>query len=141
MFDFSKVCRTYEAMNADELKSMLQHEAATVLEALAELGRDGVNEFILFVMTACGADGKLDPKEYALFCDVTGISYEYDTVCELVCVAAAKDSRHVVDIIADAFGQLSDEIKASIVSFCLCFCAANGKISGREKRFIKKLLK
>jgi hypothetical protein len=27
------------------------------------------------------------------------------------------------------------------VSFCLCFCAANGKITREEKRFIKQLIK
>lgn len=142
MFDFSKICKTYEAMTPDELRQTLKKESEIVLPALAALnGSDGVSEFIVFAMTACAVDGRLDPEEYTLFSAVTGISLDYAAACELVTATANKESRHIVDIVADTFGLLSDDIKASMVSFCLCFCAANGKIGGKEKRFLKRLIK
>ena len=116
-------------------------DSSVILPALTAIAGDGVTEFILFVMTACAADGKLDPEEYALFTDVTGITVEYSAACAMISAAATKESRNIVDIIVDAFGQLDDELKASMISFCLCFCAANGKIDGKEKRFIKNLIK
>lgn len=141
MFDFGKICREYENMTDGERRATLVRDSAVILPALNAINGDGVSEFVLFIMTACAASGNLEPEEYALFTDVTGISLDYGAACALVSAAATKESRNIVDVIVDTFGLLSDDIKTCMVSFCLCFCAANGKIDGKEKRFIKKLIK
>lgn len=141
MFDFSKICKSYAKMTDEERRQVLLTNSAEILSALDDTQGDKETVFILFVMTACGASGKLEFEEYKLFRDVTGIELDYDTACALVDSAATRESRNVVDIIVDIFGLFSEELKASMVSFCLCFCAANGKIDSREKKFIKRLLK
>lgn len=141
MFDFSKICKEFENMSDSDRKATLARDSAVILPALSSLNGDGTLEFLLFVMTSCAADGRLDREEYKLFCDVTGIALDYNTACEMVSAATQKESRNAVDMIVDIFGLLNDDIKASMISFCLCFCAANGKIDGKEKRFIKKLIK
>ena len=139
---FGKICREYQKLTREELRTMLRQESLIVLPALCAVGGgDGINEFIMFVFTACAADGKLDAEEYSLFCEVTGIELAYDDACRLIDVAKTKVAQNAIDNVIDSFGLLSEEVKASMISFCLCFCAANGKITRREKKFLKRLVK
>ncbi len=138
---FGKICREYKNMTDEERRAMLREDSAMILPALASFGGDGISEFIFFVFTACAADGKLDDKEYELFVDVTGIELGYAEACSLIDVAKSRVAQNAVDRAVDIFGLLSDELKASLVSFCLCFCSANGRITRREKKFLKSLIK
>ena len=138
---FGRICREYEKMTREELCAMLRQESLLVLPALASFGGNGVDKFIMFVFTACAADGKLDPEEYDLFCEVTGIELEYSAACAMIEMAKTRVAQNAIDNVIDSFGLLSDELKASMISFCLCFCAANGKICRREKKFLKRLIK
>ena len=140
MFDFAKICKIYEQMSDAERRETLVRDSAVILPALRLLNGDGVTEFVVFAMTACSADGKLDPEEYRLFTDVTGISLDYADACELVKLTSTRANRNVVDIVVDTFGMLDEGLKANMISFCLCFCAANGKVDGKERRFIKRLI-
>ena len=141
MFDFDKMCRKYEALSFEELKEIAANEVQIFLPALDALEGDGTDTFFLFVATACGADGKLDLAEYELFEELTGISMAYEDAVEIVEEAKSEDSQEVIDYIVDLLGVLDEDIKYSMVIFCLAFCAANGKIDWKEKRFIRKLLK
>lgn len=138
---FGKICREYKNMTPEARTAMLKEDSLLILPALTALGGDGISDFIFFVFTACGADGKLDMKEYELFCDVTGIEIAYSDACALIDTAKTRVAQNAVDRAVDAFGLMSDEVKAAMVSFCLCFCAANGKIERREKKFLKSLIK
>lgn len=140
MSDFAKICKIYEQMSDDERHETLVRDSEAILPALRALNGDGVTEFVIFAMTACSADGRLDPEEYRLFTDVTGIRLDYADACELVKLASTRTNRNIVDIVVDTFGMLDEELKANMISFCLCFCAANGKVDGKEKRFIKRLI-
>ena len=138
---FGKICREYRKITDEERLAILREESAIVLPALSAFSEDAASDFIFFVFTACAADGKLDEKEYKLFLDVTGIELGYAEACSLIDVAKSRVAQNAVDRAVDTFGLLSDEIKASMVSFCLCFCSANGKIKRREKKFLKSLIK
>ncbi len=141
MFDFEKMCRKYEVLSFEELRDIAANESKIFLPALDALEGDGLDTFFLFVATACGADGKLDPEEYRLFTELTGIDLTYEDAEDMVEEARGEDSQNVMDYIVDLFGVLDEDIKYSMVIFCLAFCAANGKIDWQERRFIRKLLK
>ncbi len=138
---FGKICREYKKMTDEERRAMLREDSAVILPAFCALGENGVADFVFFIFTACGADGKLDDREYALLREVTGIELEYSDACALLDAAKTRVAQNAVDAAVDAFGLLSDELKAAMVSFCLCFCSANGKITHKEKKFLKKLIK
>lgn len=141
MFEFDKLCEQYESMSFDELKAVVMQESAVFMPALLALGDDGMEAFILFVSAACGASGELELAEYKLFEEATGVSVPYETACALVEGAKGRDAQTLVDELVDTLGELDEELKASMVSFTLAFCAANGYIGFSERRFIKKLLK
>ena len=141
MFNFGRICRAYKRMTPEDRRATLVEDAEVILPALASVGGDGITEFIFLVSTACAVDGKLNFDEYKLFCDVTGITVNYDAACAMIDAANTRVAQNLIDRVVDDFGEMDIHIKERMVSFCLCFCAANGKITGDEKRFIKKLIK
>lgn len=141
MFEFDKMCKKYEALSFEELKQIVMNESRIIMPALEALDGDGIGAFILFIATACAASGQLELAEYKLFEEVSGISVPYEDACEIVESAKGKDAQEVVDSIVDLFGVLDEDIKYSMTIFCLAFCAANGSINLKERKFIRKLLK
>ena len=141
MFEFDKLCEQYELMSFEELKAVVADESTVFMPALLALGEGGVDAFVLFVAAACGASGELELAEYKLFEESTGISLSYEEASALVDSAKGKDSQKLIDELVDTLGELDSEIKASMVSFTLAYCAANGYIDFSERRFIRKLLK
>lgn len=141
MFEFDRLCKEYEALPFEALKEIVARESLTILPALDALEGDGLDMFILFVATACASSGKLELGEYKLFEETTGIGVGYETVTAFVDTASGKDAQETVNAVVDFFGVLDEEIKAAMIRFCLAFCAANGSISVKEKKFIRKLLR
>ena len=141
MFSFRKICRTFENMTDDERRASLAESANVVLPELAKIYGNGINEFILFIFAACGSDGVLDADEYNLFSEVTGIDITYSDAYDLFRSSDMRHAQEAADDIVDMFGLMSNEVKASMITFCLLICSANGKISRGERKFIKKLIK
>lgn len=52
-----------------------------------------------------------------------------------------REMKKVVDEMVDVLGILSDDLKNDIVLVCMLICAVDGKISLKEKSWIKQLLK
>ena len=46
----------------------------------------------------------------------------------------------LADKIVDDYGKLSDELKVDLVIVCLLMCAVDGKVSQKEKNWLKKLI-
>lgn len=141
MFEFETLCREYEALSFTELKQIVSREGEAILPALEALDGDGLDTFLLFIATACAASGKLELAEYKLFEETTGVSVGYEEVLAIVDGVKGRDAQEVVDYVVDLFGVLDESVKTSMISFCLAFCAANGKIDAREKRFIRMLMR
>ena len=141
MFSFRKICRTFENMTDDDRRVALAESARAVLPELEKTYGNGIREFILFIFAACGADGVLDASEYKLFAEVTGIEITYIEAYEIVRSADASLAQDATDDIIDMFGLMSNEVKASMITFCLLICSANEKISRGERKFLKKLIK
>ncbi|MBO4357705.1 MAG: TerB family tellurite resistance protein, partial [Candidatus Methanomethylophilaceae archaeon] len=52
----------------------------------------------------------------------------------------AKDDRVIIDYMVDILGEVSPELKADIIIITMLVCAVDGKISYKEKKWIKQLL-
>ena len=52
-----------------------------------------------------------------------------------------KELKNMVDDMVDLIGCFSDEMKADIILVAMLICAVDGKISLKEKNWIKKLIK
>lgn len=141
MFEFEKMCKAFEEMSNGERKLYLQEQSVNLVKAFESIGTDGLQMFLYFMAMACGADGKLSVEEYSLLQEVTPIDLKYSEVEDLINRLNTKDSKDRARWISETVGSLSEEYQDVIISFCLCFCSADKKVSLKERTFIKSLVK
>lgn len=141
MFEFEKMCKAFEEMSNGERKLYLQEQSVNLVKAFESIGTDGLQMFLYFMAMACGADGKLSVEEYSLLQEVTPINLKYSEVEDLINRLNTKDSKDRARWISETVGSLSEEYQDVIISFCLCFCSADKKVSLKERTFIKSLVK
>ena len=150
MNDFNKICKVVENLNAVEYAAIITAKTAKIMPALNELTQDTADSLELlatFMIASVYADGKLDESEYLLLMPALklffGDDFDYDSAKALVKAfkPEGRELKNVVDAIVDLLGELSDELKEDIITVCLLICARDGKISLKEKRYIKQLIR
>ncbi len=150
MFEFEKLCKEVEKIPAADYAAILSEKTATVLPVLAAVSMDelsGIEIFGSFILASIVADGKLSEEEYLLlypsmqlfFQD--NISYEECKKAVRKAAPEAREIKKIVNEMVDVLGQLSEELKIDIITISLLICAVDGKISLREKMYIKQLIK
>ncbi|SCW39380.1 hypothetical protein SAMN02910456_00870 [Ruminococcaceae bacterium YRB3002] len=140
MFEFEKLCHTYENMTYEQRRDELSELSKNIIPALMLLP-NGLEAFKILVRAACAADGELQASEYTLVAAATGLDIGYENAENIVKNTDPKALKELADIIVDVFGSLDLNIKADMVSFMLCIVSADNRITLRESMFIQKLLK
>ena len=150
MNTFKQICKAFEEMDVVSYSVVLAEKAKDILPALHAITGDavsGVGAFATFIMGAIAADGRLAEEEYAI-CEPAlklffGDEVDYETCRKTVLQlsAATRELKKCVDDMVDILGELSDELKSDIILVCLMFCAVDGKVSAKEKRWIKQLIR
>ena len=126
MKEFDQLCKEFEQLDALTYTALLAEKAKKILPALSLVTGDDVSAvslFSTFLLGAIAADGRVSEEEYALCYPLLyaffGEEVNYDD-----CKAAAK-----------AFKAEGREL------VCLMICAVDGKVSMKEKSWIKKLVR
>ena len=140
MFEFDKLCREYENLTYEERLDILTDMAGVIVPAIEEL-KGKRKDFFMLVSAACAADGKLDPEEYSLFNESTGLDLDFDEAAETIRQIRGKDLAEQANELVDRFGELDEDVKAAMVSYCLCICSADKRIGLQERSFIRRLIR
>ena len=150
MKSFDELCNVFEEMDALSYTVLLTEKSATVLPALALVTGSieaGASALATFALGAVAADGRLSEEEFALcrplFAAFFGENVDFNT-CKKAAALLKPESRELkkcVNDLVDMLGQLSDDLKDDVVLICMMLCAIDGKISLKEKRWIKQLIK
>ncbi len=130
--------------------ALLGIKSKRILPALIDITQDGetgVEIFASFIIGAIAADGRLSETEYELLSPLLhaffGEELDYET-CKKAFRKMAPEQRELkksVDEMVDVLGLLSDDLKDDIITVCLLICAVDGKVSLRERNWIKQLIK
>ena len=87
MFEFNKVMKDYEKLNAIERGLMLTEKSVSILAKLSALDIDGIDPvetLASFIIGSVVADGKLHEKEYLLIypalVKVFGADFDYESI-------------------------------------------------------------
>ncbi len=150
MNEFDRLCKEFETIDFTGYASYLAEKAAKILPALNAVTPDhcsGGTVLALFILGAVVADGKLSEEEYALlypelkkfFGD--NIDYEYCRKMFGRYKTEAKQLQETVKQMIEFMGHLSQELKDDIIIVCLMICAIDGKVSAKEKAWIRQLAK
>ena len=103
--------------------------------------------FAAFIIASVYADGTLDAAEYMLLLphlrDAFGEGFGFEEV-KAVIETSKKEGKAVLDFadaLCDWFGVLSEELKDELVLLSLLLCAVDGKVSKKERKYIKRLIR
>lgn len=149
MKDFDKLCKDFESIDIDTYAAVLTEKAMKLIPALSAFSEDGLSGieiFASFIYGAIAADGKLSEDEYALVYPLLhaffGDSIDYNDAKRAFSSLSKehKELKTIVDEMVDLIGFFSDEMKADIIIVVMLICAVDGKISLKEKNWIKKLI-
>lgn len=150
MTEFNKLCKKVEQLDVLSYGAILADKSAKIIPALSaitENGLSGTATFANFILGAVVADGKLAEEEYVLIYPLFrlffGENVNYDD-CKALVRALRPESRELkryLDDMVDLLGLVSDELKDDIIIVCMLICSIDGKISLKEKAWIKQLIK
>lgn len=150
MFEFKKLCDAYEELSTVEKGLLLAEKSVKVMATLHELsipGIDPITALAGFIVGSVAADGKVNEREYLLIypslVKAFGDDFDFQSVKE----SFRKDSegrKMLIEYNSEMLSlldMLDDEIKEDVVTLCLCVTAIDGKVSPKEKKYIKRLCK
>ena len=150
MREFDKICKGIDNLSVAEYTTILAAKSMKLLAELKLLTADGIEgdmAFITFIIGSVVADGKLSEEEYLLIYPLLeqyfGDEVNYEDCKKLVrkSLSDNRDIKNIVNAMTDIFGQLSDELKEDAITVCLLICSVDGKISIKEKMWVKQLIK
>lgn len=150
MKEFDNLCKDFESLDDYTYTALLARKSLKIIPALGAIYKDGltgIEIFNTFILGAMVADGRLSEDEYLacypLIKAFFGENVTYDD-CKSVLKRLKKETSELkknVDEMVDVIGLVSEELKDDIVIVCLAICAIDGKVSLKEKNWIKKLIK
>ena len=148
MFEFKKLCDEYEKLSAVEKGLLLTEKSVKIVAKLQYLdipGIDPVSALVGFVVGSAVSDGKINEQEYLLIYPALvrafGDDFDYTTIKESFRRdnAGKKMITEYTEDMICILGYLDDELKDDIIMLCLCIVAIDGKVSARERNYIRKL--
>lgn len=148
MLEFKRVCDAYEKMSAIERGTLLTKKAAVVLarlEALSLPGVDPVSVHAGFIVGSVTADGRINEKEYLLIYPALvkafGDAFDFTTIKNAF--RRNKDGKKLVadytEEMLHILSLMDEELKWNVIMLCLCVASIDGKITLKEKRYIRRL--
>lgn len=151
MKDIDSIFRDVENLSPDQYTHQLDvagNRILPVLQAFSQAGYNGSQIFASLVIGATVADGELDEAEYKVFGNILDEFFgRHLTLAE---------SRRVLDSTRQSSEKLKQSIDSLIDSllqhgyedtwfdmiyFCLLLCAVDGRVSPKEREWIKELIR
>ena len=143
MNKFKDFLKIIEKEDKGEQFQMVHGLSGRILPALAELGggNEAVRLFCTFLFTTMAADGRLAEAEFLtaapLFHAFFGEDFDYDICREYVMDAKNED---VTTAVITLLHRLPAELQGDMILVAFILCAVDGKVSRKEKAYLKKLL-
>lgn len=150
MKDFNELCRSVEELSPLEYAAVLGRTSLKIMPAIRAFSEDGrtcAEVLAAFVIASVYADGKLDESEYLLMAPLLkaffGEDFDFEDAKKLAKEwrKEGKAVKKEVDYLVDFLGTLSEELKGDIIFACLLMCAVDGKVSLKEKSYIRQLMR
>lgn len=150
MFEFKKLCDAYESLSTVEKGLIVTEKSVKILAKLKLLdlpGIDPVSTLAGFMIGSAAADGKINEREYLLMypalINVFGYNFDFHSIKQSFSgrLGAKKLMNEYLERMLKIFAEIDESLKEDIVMLCLCVVAIDGKISLRERRYIRCLCK
>lgn len=148
MFEFKKICNEFENMTIIERGVILTEKSVKILAKLNALKNEKIDPLVAyasFVMGSIMADGKVNEQEYILMypslLKVFGDQFDFESIKKAL--EKDCDGKKLIKDYVKEFSNLinkeDEDLLDDIVILTLCIVSVDGKISLKEKRYIRRL--
>lgn len=150
MKEFNQLCKLCEELDPLEYGAIITEKTLKIIPALNAITEDPVQTSTMlaaFMIASVYADGKLDESEYVMMLPMLrlffGADFNFEDAKALIKEfrPEGKELKKIVDYLVDVIGELDEDLKDDIVMVCLLVCAIDGKITMKEKNYIKQLIR
>ena len=150
MFDFIKLCNEYEKLTTAQKIVMLSEKSVSIFVRFKLLGVDELTAkrtMAAFIIGSITSDGVVDEREYLFMypslARFFGVDFDFNAI-KISFKENKSDKKYAQKYLREMLNLISladEELKADIIAVCLMITAVDGKISFKERRYIKKLIK
>ncbi len=149
MFEFKKLCNTLEELNPVERGVILAEKSVSVMKGLncLEIPLNPVETLVTFIIGSVVSDGSINEKDYLYIYPslVKAFGNDFDFISAKQAIGLAKDiKKEITKYTKEMISIISvcdEELATDIISLCLLITSVDGKISLKEKRYIRQLCK
>lgn len=147
MFEFKKLCNELEALNPIERGALLAEKSVSVVRGLSELDLpfNPVETLVSFILGSVVSDGTFNEKDYLYIYPslVKAFGNDFDFLSSKQALQIAKDIKKEISKdtkeLLSVIAMCDEALAADIVALCLLVTSVDGKISLKEKRYIRQL--
>lgn len=148
MFEYIEKCKKFEKLSTFERFALLANKSLIVTNNLSKLGFN-VNESLsliaTFILGSIVSDGEVNEKEYLLMYPALlrtfGDNFDFDSIKEAFKndFKTRKELKNYLKDILSLLNSVSNELKEDIVDICFAIVAIDGKLSLKERIYMRKL--
>ncbi len=148
MFEFQKLCNEVEALDPAHRAALIAEKAVSVIAGVHALGIDGIDPvetLAAFVIGSVVSDGVVSEKDllgiepslvkaFGEACDLYGIEHSFKVSKDV-----KKEIANYTQAVHSIVWAADEQLAADIVLLCLLLTSVDGKVSLKEKRYVKQL--
>lgn len=149
MFEFQALCNVVEALAPAERAALIAEKSISVVEGLHKIDfpADPIEVLASFVVGSVLSDGSFSEKDFlniypavtqafGELCDIAGIERKIKASRD-----AQKEIKTYTTELIGILAEADETLGSDIVLLCLLVTSADGKVSLKERRYIKQLCK
>ncbi len=148
MLEFQKLCKEVENLNSVQRAVLMQEKAHAVYDGLNNLNLHGMLPFEILAMFIIGSlvsDGSISEKNYLYIypallktfggkCNLEEIKRRY-----IVAKDIRKEIKNYTQEMITIISKCDENLTSDIIMLCLLVTSVEGRISLKERRYIKQL--
>lgn len=148
MFEFQKLCSEVEKLTPADRGLLVADKALTVVRGLKALdipGLDAVGTLLGFIVGSAVSDGTWIEKDYRriypVLVELFGDTYSVPNVKRALRASKdiKKDIKEYTKQVHSIITSVDEQLGADVVMLCLLVVSADGKVSLKERNYIRQL--
>lgn len=150
MLEFKQLFKEYENLTVLQRSSILTYKSVDILAKLRALNIkeiDPINTLASFIIGAVVIDNRVNEQEYLLIypslVKTFGDNFDFDSIKDSLSKdykgksMLKKYTKELLEILS----EVDESLQLDIIILCLCIASIDGKISLKERHYIKQLCK
>ena len=148
MFEYIEKCKKFEKLSTFDRFALLANKSLIITNKLSELGlnvNDSLSLIATFILGSIVSDGEVNEKEFLLMYPALlrtfGDNFDFDSIKEAFQndFKTRNELKNYLKDILSLLNSVSNELKEDIIDICFAIVAIDGKLSLKERIYMKKL--